>query len=67
VGKVVALWGNYLLSATSVTFNGTPAAKVAVTSIQSVHATVPAGATSGPVTVTTANGTFTTTANFTVQ
>ena len=34
---------------------------------QSVKATVPAGATTGPVTVTTANGSFTTTQNFTVQ
>jgi hypothetical protein len=30
-------------------------------------ATVPAGATTGPVTVTTANGTFTTTQNLVVQ
>jgi hypothetical protein len=67
VGQLVALWGNYLLGATSVTFNGAPAASVTVTSIQSVMATVPPGATSGPVTITTANGSFTTTSDFTVQ
>jgi hypothetical protein len=67
VGKRVVLWGNYLLGATSVTFNGTPAVNPLSTSAQSVVVTVPTGATSGPVSVTTANGTFTTTQNFTVQ
>jgi len=67
VGKKVMLWGNYLLGATSVSFDGTPATDISVTSVRSVYATVPAGATTGPVTVTTANGSFTTTTNFTVQ
>jgi hypothetical protein len=67
VGNKVTLWGNYLLGATSVTFNGVWASSVAVTSVRSVVATVPAGATTGPVSVTTANGTFTTSQNFTVQ
>ncbi len=66
-GLKVLLWGNYLLGATSVTFNGVPAAGIKVTSVQSVTATVPAGATSGPVTITTPNGSFTTTTNFTVE
>jgi len=66
-GLKVLLWGNYLLGATEVTFNGLPAAEISVTSVQSVIATVPPGATSGPVTVTTPNGSFTTTTNFTVQ
>jgi hypothetical protein len=66
-GQNVTLWGNYLLGATSVTFNGVPAASVASTSVQSVRVTVPAGATTGPVTITTANGSFTTSQDFTVQ
>ena len=67
VGQKVILWGDYLLDAKAVTFNGAPAATVRSTSKQSVQVTVPAGATTGPVTVTTANGSFTTTQNFTVQ
>jgi uncharacterized repeat protein (TIGR03803 family) len=67
VGQQVILWGNYLLGATSVTFNGTPAPGAISTSKQSVLVSVPSGATTGPVTVTTANGSFTTTQNFTVQ
>ncbi len=65
-GQKVLLWGNYLLGATSVSFNGVPAQYIGVTSIQSVWATVPAGAATGPVTVTTPIGSFTTTTNFTV-
>jgi hypothetical protein len=67
VGQKVMLWGNYLLGASVVSFNGTPAGSVSVTSVNSVYATVPVGATSGPVTITTANGSYTTTASFTVQ
>ncbi len=67
VGQKVMLWGNYLLGASAVSFNGTPAASIGVTSVNSVYATVPTGATTGPVTVTTANGSFTTTSSFTVQ
>lgn len=67
VGQEVILWGNYLLGPTSVTFNGVPAADPVATSVRSVSVTVPAGATTGPVSITTANGTFTTTQNFTVE
>jgi hypothetical protein len=67
VGQSVMLWGKYLLAATSVTFNGVAATNVHVTSGQSAWATVPAGATSGPVAITTPNGSFTTTQIFTVQ
>jgi hypothetical protein len=67
VGQKVVLWGNYLLGATAVSFNGTPATTFKSTSAQSVAVTVPTGATTGPVTITTANGSFTTTQNFTVQ
>jgi hypothetical protein len=67
VGKQVVLWGNYLLGVKSLTFNGTPAAGPVATSVKSVVVTVPTGATSGPVTITTANGSFTTAENFNVQ
>ena len=66
-GSRVLLWGNYLLAAKSVAFNGVPAASFQVTSGQSVWATVPEGATSGPVTIATPNGSFTTSGQFTVQ
>jgi hypothetical protein len=67
VGQKVILWGNYLLGASAVSFNGTPATSYKSTSVQSVYATVPSGATTGPVTITTANGSYTTTQSFTVQ
>jgi uncharacterized repeat protein (TIGR03803 family) len=66
-GERILLWGSHLLGATSVTFNGVPAAAFQVNSTQAVMATVPAGATTGPVTITTANGTVTAKQNFTVQ
>ena len=66
-GQQVMLWGKYLLAASSVTFNGAPATTIHITSEQSVSVTVPEDATSGPVTITTPNGTFTTTQPFTVQ
>ncbi|HTS68707.1 MAG TPA: choice-of-anchor tandem repeat GloVer-containing protein [Terriglobia bacterium] len=66
-GKQVILWGNYLLGATAVSFNGTPANNFKSTSVQSIATKVPTGATSGPVTITTANGSYTTTQSFTVQ
>jgi uncharacterized repeat protein (TIGR03803 family) len=66
-GQQVILWGNYLLGATAVTFNGVPATTFLVTSTRSIKATVPAGATTGPVLVTTPNGTSTNTQTFTVN
>jgi uncharacterized repeat protein (TIGR03803 family) len=67
VGQKVLLWGKNLLGATSVTFNGTSAKHFSVPSSQGVWAWVPEGAATGPVTITTPNGSFTTTASFTVQ
>ena len=67
VGQQVILWGNYLLGATAVTFNGVPATTFQVTSMRSIKVTVPAGATTGPVSVTTANGTSAKTQTFTVK
>ena len=57
VGKQVAILGNGLSGSTSVTFNGTPAA-FKVGSSTYMLATVPAGATTGPIEVTTPTGTL---------
>ena len=65
-GQSILLWGGHLVGATSVSFNGVAGA-FQVNSTQAVMATVPPGATSGLVTITTANGSFTTTQDFTVQ
>jgi hypothetical protein len=67
IGQQIMLWGRYLLGPTSVSFNGVPTTSFSVTSVHSVWATVPEGATTGPVTITTANGSFTTIEDFTVQ
>ncbi len=65
-GTKVLLWGKNLLSA-AVTFNGVAAAQVTNSGPNYVWATVPAGASTGPVTVTTPGGASTTKGSFTVQ
>jgi hypothetical protein len=55
VGTVVTLKGSALTGATKVTFNGASASFVVV-SYSRIRATVPAGATSGPIVVTTPGG-----------
>ena len=67
VDQRVLLWGKSLLGATAVSFNGTAAGHFAVASSQGVWAWVPSGATTGPITITTPNGTFTTTQSFTIE
>jgi len=67
VGQKILFWGSHLLGATSVKFNGVPATDFQVNSTQALAATVPAGATTGPVTVTTANGKVTSRQSFTIQ
>lgn len=67
VGQVVLLWGHDLLGTTGVSFNGTPAETFSVPTGEGVWATVPAGATTGPVSITTPNGTYVTGQNFTVN
>jgi uncharacterized repeat protein (TIGR03803 family) len=57
VGAEVGILGNKLTGATSVTFNGTPAT-FTVKSSTLIFASVPTGATTGYVYVTTANGTL---------
>jgi hypothetical protein len=66
VGSQVRIWGYNLLSA-AVQFNGVPATTVSNSGSNYVWATVPTGATTGPITVTTPGGTVTTHTSFTVQ
>jgi uncharacterized repeat protein (TIGR03803 family) len=66
VGARVQIWGYNLLNA-SVTFDGVPATEVSNSGPNYVLATVPHGATTGPVTVATPGGASTTHASFTVK
>ena len=66
IGTQVRFWGSNLLGA-SVQFNGVAATVVSTSGPNYVFATVPEGATSGPITVTTPGGSVTTHASFTVQ
>lgn len=66
VGTHVMIWGKNLLEA-SVRFNGVSAREVQNSGPNYIWATVPAGATSGPITVTTAGGTSTTHSSFVIQ
>jgi hypothetical protein len=66
VGTQVRIWGHNLLLA-SVQFNGVAATTVTNSGPNYVWATVPAGATTGPITVATPGGTHTTEAAFTVE
>ena len=66
VGTQVLLWGYNLLSA-AVEFNGVAATQVSNSGPNYISATVPTGATTGPITITTPGGTFTTSDSFTVQ
>ena len=66
VGAAVVITGTDLAGATSVKFNGTSAASFAVDSPTQITATVPSGATTGTITVTTPGGTATSASSFTV-
>jgi hypothetical protein len=66
VGTSVDIQGTNLSGATSVTFNGTAEPGFVVNSSTDITAHVPAGATTGPISVTTPSGTATSSANFTV-
>ncbi len=65
VGATVVILGTNLTGATAVDFNGTAATVVKLTKTY-VSATVPAGATSGSITVTTPGGVLTSDAKFRV-
>jgi hypothetical protein len=65
VGTVVTISGSNLSKAKSLTFNGV-AATITTDNATTITAAVPAGATTGPIAVTTAGGTGTSATNFTV-
>lgn len=65
VGAKVTIRGSAFVKATTVSFNGTHTA-FTVKASGFIVATVPAGATSGPIKVTTPAGTATSTKSFTV-
>jgi uncharacterized repeat protein (TIGR03803 family) len=62
-GATIEILGTNLTGATAVTFNGLPA-RFSVNSPTLIKATVPAGATTGPVVVTTPTGPLTSNQNF---
>jgi hypothetical protein len=66
VGTKVVVTGKALAGATSVTVNGVSAVKFKNTSAKQIKVTVPDGATSGPIAVTTAGGTAVSAGTFTV-
>ncbi|MFO0751555.1 MAG: hypothetical protein U1F43_38695 [Myxococcota bacterium] len=66
VGASVSISGTHLSGATAVRFGDTPAASYTVVSEASITAVVAAGTASGPITVTTPNGSATSTNAFTV-
>ncbi len=59
VGTLVTVKGYWFASDAQVRFNGSPATNVHVSSFQQLECTVPAGATSGPISLTTSFGTDT--------
>jgi uncharacterized repeat protein (TIGR03803 family) len=66
VGSKVKILGTHLTGATAVSFNGTPASFKVCTSGKALDTSVPAGATSGTITVTLPTGTLTSNVVFTV-
>ncbi len=66
VGTLVTINGTGLMQATKVTFNGKSASFTAVSDIE-VTATVPTGATTGKIKVTTKGGSATSATSFTVN
>jgi uncharacterized repeat protein (TIGR03803 family) len=67
VGSSTIIYGGHLLGTTGVSFNGMPATDFYNISNNYVHVTVPSGATTGRVTVTTPNGSATFPGSFTVE
>jgi len=66
VGTAVMIHGRNFVGTTAVTFNGVKAA-FRVLNTGNIRATVPAGATTGPVAVTNKGGTTASTSHYTVQ
>jgi hypothetical protein len=67
VGTSVTITGVHFSGAKAVKFNGVAASSITIVSDTSVKATVPTGATTGPISVTTAAGTGTSSTSFTVS
>jgi hypothetical protein len=67
VGTSVTINGTTFTGATKVTFGGVAATSYQVVNDSKVDALVPAGAVTGPIAVTTAAGTATSSTKFTVQ
>ncbi|HEX9011442.1 MAG TPA: IPT/TIG domain-containing protein [Holophagaceae bacterium] len=67
VGSTVTLAGTALTGTTKVTFGGAAATTYTVKGDAEVQAVVPPGASTGPIALTTAGGTATTLAAFTVE
>ena len=65
-GTSVTITGSALLGATAVVFNGVSAASFTVGSDTQISAVVPFGATTGPIAVTTPDGTAISAENYTV-
>ena len=65
-GALVVVTVTNLAGFTGLSFNGTPATNVAVISATQLLATVPAGASTGPIRVSNANGTGTSATSFVV-
>jgi hypothetical protein len=66
VGTVVVITGTTFTGTTKVTFGGVPATSFTVNSDTQVTATVPAGAVTGKITITTPSGTAVSAGVFTV-
>lgn len=66
VGAKIVIQGNHMVGATAVALNGVSAA-FQVLSVNYISVTVPASATTGPISVTNAGGTTTSAKSFTVQ
>jgi len=66
IGDTISILGNNLIGTTSVSFNGTPATFTVVSATQ-ITATVPSGATTGSIQVTTPSGTLSSAGPFLVR